>query len=231
MVQQTKDSTFTEYGLAHAEPGLSNSDRQLSISIAGKRTELVASHNESTMAVSKTIESADEDVKNSGTIRPIRSPPKSNGGSRHIVYVRRKPESELAKSNISDALISAANCLDKKKCIDQDEATQPLKRKNEPLHGASSPSFSSTRRSVSPSVGVSSNTPSPEDVKQGGANCMNPPSEDPEMASVARWQEQYSRLLSLLKTLDQSDQYEYVQSMSLSYCSICKLLVFYCFQY
>ncbi|KAH6768681.1 hypothetical protein C2S51_014017 [Perilla frutescens var. frutescens] len=231
MVQQTKDSTFTEYGLAHAESGLSNSDKQLSISIAAKRTELQGSRNESPMAVSKSIgsqfpvetsESADEAVKISGTKRSIRSPPKSNGGSGHIVYVRRKPELELAKSNISDTQINAADCSLTMKSVDQDEATQQLTGKNEPvicvsdvapLHRASSPSFSSTRRSVSPSLGVSSNISSPENIKHGGVNCINPSPEEPEVVRVTLWEEQYGRLQNLLKMLDQSDQYEYVQML------------------
>ncbi|XP_047938861.1 uncharacterized protein LOC125186528 isoform X5 [Salvia hispanica] len=165
MVQQTKDSTFTEYGLAHTESGLSNSDKQLSISTAAKRTELLGSRNESPMAVSKSIgsqfpvetsESVDEAVKISGT--------KSNGGGAHIVYVRRKPELEIAKSNLCDTQLNADNCSDTKKSVNQDDATQQFTGKNEPmicvsdaapLPRASSPSFSSTRRSVSPSLGVS----------------------------------------------------------------------------
>lgn len=233
MVQQTKDSTFTEYGLAHAESGLSNSDKQLSISIAAKRSELQGSRNESPMAVSKSIgsqfpvetsESVDEAVKISGTKRPIRSPPQSNGGSGHIVYVRRKPELELAKNNIFDAQTNTdpANSPGSKKSVDQDEATEQLTGTNEPvicvsdvapLHRASSPSFSSTRRSVSPSLGVSSNISSPEKIKHSVANCIIPSREDPEMVSVNLREEQYGRLQSLLKMLDQSDQYEYVQML------------------
>ncbi|KAL1554524.1 hypothetical protein AAHA92_15076 [Salvia divinorum] len=210
MVQQTKDSTFTEYGLAHAESGLSNSDKQLSISIAAKRTELLGSRNESPMAVSKSIgsqfpvetsESVGEAVKISGTKRPILSPLKSNGGSTHIVYVRRKPELELAKSNLCDTQLNAANCPDTKRSVNQDGATQQFTGKNEPMicvsdaappPRVSSPSFSSTRRSVSPSLGVS---------------------EDPATVSVNLWEEQYNRLQSFLKMLDQSDQYEYVQML------------------
>lgn len=233
MVQQTKDSTFTEYGLAHAESGLSNSDKQLSVSTASKRTELLGPRNESPMAVSKSIgsqfpveasENVDDTVKVCGIKRPIRSPPKSNGGSGHIVYVRRKPELESSKSNISDSQINATNCPVTKESVKQDESTQQLTGKNEPvvcvsdgvpLHRASSPSFSSTRRSISPSLGVCSNISSPENIKHSGLNCTNPSSEDPETVSVNLWEEQYGRLQSLLKMLDQSDQYEYVQSTSL----------------
>ncbi|XP_047938858.1 uncharacterized protein LOC125186528 isoform X2 [Salvia hispanica] len=228
MVQQTKDSTFTEYGLAHTESGLSNSDKQLSISTAAKRTELLGSRNESPMAVSKSIgsqfpvetsESVDEAVKISGT--------KSNGGGAHIVYVRRKPELEIAKSNLCDTQLNADNCSDTKKSVNQDDATQQFTGKNEPmicvsdaapLPRASSPSFSSTRRSVSPSLGVSGNISSPENIKHVDFNCRKPSPKEPAMVSVNLWEEQYNRLQSFLKMLDQSDQYEYVQMLrSLSY--------------
>ncbi|KAL1554525.1 hypothetical protein AAHA92_15076 [Salvia divinorum] len=231
MVQQTKDSTFTEYGLAHAESGLSNSDKQLSISIAAKRTELLGSRNESPMAVSKSIgsqfpvetsESVGEAVKISGTKRPILSPLKSNGGSTHIVYVRRKPELELAKSNLCDTQLNAANCPDTKRSVNQDGATQQFTGKNEPMicvsdaappPRVSSPSFSSTRRSVSPSLGVSGNISSPENIKHVDFNCRKHSPEDPATVSVNLWEEQYNRLQSFLKMLDQSDQYEYVQML------------------
>lgn len=235
MVQQTKDSTFSEYGLAHTESGFSNSDKQLSVSVAAKKSELQDSRNENPVAVSKSIgspflmedsESAGEVVKISGTKRPIseclRGPPKSNAGSGHIVYVRRKPEIDLAKSNFCDTQSDAVDCPHLKKSTLQGEITQQLTEKNEPvicvsdvapLQRASSPSFSSTRRSVSPSLGISSNISSPENIKHVHASCANPSSEDPITVNVTLWEERYCCLQSLLKMLDQSDQYEYVQSM------------------
>ncbi|KAI3446344.1 hypothetical protein Pfo_003009 [Paulownia fortunei] len=235
MVQQTKDSTFTEYGLAHAESGLSNSDKQLSVSVAAKKSESLDSRNENPMTVSKSIgspllmedsECAGEAVKISGTKRPVpeclRSPPKSNAGSGHIVYVRRKPETDLSKSNACDTQSDAVDCPHFRKSTDQGETTQQLTEINEPvicisdvapLRRASSPSFSSTRRSVSPSLGMSSSISSPENIKHVHVNCANPPSEDPIMVNVTLWKERYCHLQSLLKMLDQSDQYEYVQML------------------
>ncbi|KAL7156311.1 hypothetical protein ABFS83_02G001100 [Erythranthe nasuta] len=252
MVQQTKDSTFTEYGLAHVQSGLSNSDKPLSAFVPAKTSELQSSCNENPMTVSKSIgspllmensECAGEVVKMSGTKRPIsecqHSPPRSNVGSGHIVYVRRKPETDLAKSNVSHVRVDAVDCPPAKrnachirvdtvvcppsvKSSDQGEATQQRKEMNEhvisvsdipSLQRASSPSFSSTGRSVSPSLGMSNNISSPENMKHAHVDCANPTSEDPIMVNVALWEKRYCRLQSLLKMLDQSDQYEYVQSM------------------
>ncbi|KAL7156309.1 hypothetical protein ABFS83_02G001100 [Erythranthe nasuta] len=252
MVQQTKDSTFTEYGLAHVQSGLSNSDKPLSAFVPAKTSELQSSCNENPMTVSKSIgspllmensECAGEVVKMSGTKRPIsecqHSPPRSNVGSGHIVYVRRKPETDLAKSNVSHVRVDAVDCPPAKrnachirvdtvvcppsvKSSDQGEATQQRKEMNEhvisvsdipSLQRASSPSFSSTGRSVSPSLGMSNNISSPENMKHAHVDCANPTSEDPIMVNVALWEKRYCRLQSLLKMLDQSDQYEYVQML------------------
>ncbi|KAK4401317.1 Ubiquitin domain-containing protein DSK2b [Sesamum angolense] len=203
MVQQTKESSFTEYGLGHADSGLSNSDKQLSVSMAAKTPE--DSRNENLMTVSKSIFSpllmedracVGEVVRVSGTKRPIpeclRNPAKSNAGSAHIV-----------------------------KSTDHGDKTQQLMEMNEPAictsdvapsWKASSMSFSSTRRSLSPSLGMSCNTniASPENIEHVHVNCPNPSSEDPVTANVKLWEERYCRLQSLLKMLDQSDQYEYV---------------------
>ncbi|KAL0356507.1 UNVERIFIED_CONTAM: hypothetical protein Scaly_1336400 [Sesamum calycinum] len=232
MVQQTKESSFTEYGLGHADSGLSNSDKQLSVSMAAKTPE--DSRNENLMTVSKSIFSpllmedracVGEVVRVSGTKRPIpeclQNPAKSNAGSAHIVYVRRKPEPDLSKSSACDAKSDAVDSPDLRKSTDHGDKTQHLMEMNEPAictsdvapsWKASSTSFSSTRRSLSPSLGMSWNTniASPENIEHVRVNCPNPSSEDPVTANVKLWEERYRRLQSLLKMLDQSDQYEYV---------------------
>ncbi|KAL0365748.1 UNVERIFIED_CONTAM: hypothetical protein Sangu_0672400 [Sesamum angustifolium] len=232
MVQQTKESSFTEYGLCHADSGLSNSDKQLSVSMAAKTPE--DSRNENLMTVSKSIFSpllmedracVGEVVRVSGTKRPIpeclQNPAKSNAGSAHIVYVRRKPEPDLSKSSACDAKSDAVDSPDLRKSTDHGDKTQQLMEMNEPAictsdvapsWKASSTRFSSTRRSLSPSLGMSCNTniASPENIEHVHVNCPNPSSEDPVTANVKLWEERYRRLQSLLKMLDQSDQYEYV---------------------
>ncbi|KAL8521207.1 hypothetical protein ACS0TY_011663 [Phlomoides rotata] len=234
MVQQTKDSAFTEYGLAHAESGLSNSDKHLSASVAAKKSEFQDLRNESPIAVPEPVGSpflmedskiSGEVVKISGIKRPkpdcLQGSPKINAASGHIVYVRRKPEIDLAKSNIRDTQSDAVDRPPSKKSV-ENETPQQLTEMNEsvisvpdvaPLHRASSPSLSSTRRSVSPSLGISGHISSPENIEHVHHNCANPSSEDQIMVNVALWEEQFHRLQSFLKVLDQSDQYEYVQML------------------
>ncbi|KAK6129436.1 hypothetical protein DH2020_036825 [Rehmannia glutinosa] len=187
------------------------------------------------MTVSKSIgspllmtdsECAGEVVKISGTKRPIpecrQSPPRSNAGSAHIVYVRRKPETDLTKSNVCDTQRDAADCPRLLKSTDRSETTQRLTEVYKsvictsdvaPLCRDSSPSLSSTRRAVSPSRGISSNISSPENIKHVPVNCANPLSEDPITVNVTLSEERYCRLQRSLKMLDQSDQYEYVQML------------------
>lgn len=243
MVQQTKDSAFTKYGLAHAESGLSNSDRQLSASVAAKKSGLQDLRNESPIPVSESVGSpflmeetdiSGEVAKISGTKRPIpdclQGPPKINAGSGHIVYVRRKPEIDLAKGNIRDTIDRPLL----KKSV-ENETPQQLTEMNEPVisvsdvaprNRASSPSLSSTRHSVSPSHGISNHISSPENIEHVHLNCANPSSADQITLNVTIWEEQYHRLQSFLKILDQSDQYEYIQSMPFHFRIISKVFLF-----
>ncbi|KAL6514150.1 hypothetical protein OROHE_019137 [Orobanche hederae] len=184
---------------------------------------LLDSRNKNPMTVSKPIgnsllmannECSGEVVKISATKSPITEypliPPRSNAGSGHIVYVRRKPEIDLTKSIACDTHIDTHLV----KSTELVETTQRLTDVNKSidvaqLHKASSPSFSSTRRSVSPSLG---NNSSAENVKHACVNCSTP-SQDPVTVNVTLWEERYCRLQSLLKMLDQSGKHEYVQML------------------
>ncbi|KAL6522489.1 hypothetical protein OROMI_031447 [Orobanche minor] len=184
---------------------------------------LLDSRNKNPMTVSKPIgntllmannECSGEVVKISATKSPITEypqiPPRSNAGSGHIVYVRRKPEIDLTKSIACDTQIDTHLV----KSTELVETTQRLTDVNESidvaqLHKASSPSFSSTRRSVSPSLG---NNSSAENVKHACVNCSTP-SQDTVTVNVTLWEERYCRLQSLLKMLDQSGKHEYVQML------------------
>ncbi|GFQ01853.1 hypothetical protein PHJA_002329300 [Phtheirospermum japonicum] len=154
------------------------------------------------MAADSECAAAGGEVKiSSGTKRPVSEcPPRSNAGSAHIVYVRRKTEAtDSAKTNVCGTRIDST----KKSTSDQGETTA---QRLTPDVAPSSPSLSSTRRSVSPSLGHIS---SPEENIH--ANCSNPPlsEEDP----ITLWEDRYCRLQSLLKMLDQSDQHDYVQML------------------
>lgn len=117
MVQQMMDAKFNEYGLANSGTGLPICDKQPSISI--KKTPLRDLQNETRNISSKPQNNSPllkgkglpvDDVKVSGNKRPIsdcppsptcNSSPCNNGSNSHLVYVRRKAETEPGKANAS----------------------------------------------------------------------------------------------------------------------------------
>ncbi|KAL3624338.1 hypothetical protein CASFOL_033154 [Castilleja foliolosa] len=165
----------------------------------------VSNGNPQLMAADSECDGGDVTLS-SGTKRPVSvCPPRSNTGSAHIVYVRRKTEAtDSTKTNVGGTQIDSV----KKSTSDQDEKTaqQVTQDVAPPSRKPSSPSFSSTRPSVSPSPGHISS--SEENVH---VNSSNPPlsGEDP----ISIWEDRYRRLQSLLKRLDQSDQHDYVQML------------------
>ncbi|PIN00585.1 hypothetical protein CDL12_26911 [Handroanthus impetiginosus] len=124
-------------GFAHAEPGLLNSAEQPSSSVAAKNSALQESSSVETGC-------AGEIVQIYGTKRPLSerlwSPVKSNFGVGHIVYVRRKPETELAKSHVCES----------------EKMSEPVIGVSDvsPVEGMYSPSSLSTRGSVTLPLGI-----------------------------------------------------------------------------
>lgn len=118
MVQQMIDAKFNEYGLANSGTSLPTCDRQPPISI--KKTPLRDLQNETRNISSKPHNNSPlskgkglpvDDVKVCGSKRPIpdcppsptcNSSPCNNGSNSHLVYVRRKAESEPGKTNASN---------------------------------------------------------------------------------------------------------------------------------
>jgi len=118
MVQQIIDSNFNKHGLPNTGTGLPNHDKQVPLVVTTKKIVLRDVQNESRMTVPKSVGSSlfsNENgpqvkvLKLSGTERPapecLGSPPHhhsptSNAANGNLVYVRRRPELELAKSGI-----------------------------------------------------------------------------------------------------------------------------------
>lgn len=152
-------------------------------------------------------------VQTSGTERSLTEcilSPKNNVGSGHIVYVRRKTETDLAKTGVYNVKDEALDCHHFKKSVDPGETAQQLKEMNgprlctsdsAPILRASSPSFSSSNISTS------------ENIDHLIVNCTNPSSENPTMINIMLWRERYHQLQNLLEALDHSDQHEYLQSL------------------
>lgn len=237
MVQQTKDSKFCEYGLANSEVGLPNTAKQISAPLPTKKTVLRDLQNENGRLASKPISAlsdesraTNESVKTSGpkisATESLNTPllqkfPMSNAGNGHLVYVRRKPpDTDLVRSNACDSQSLGVGQSQLKETNFQDESTQKKSEVKESklctpdissIPMPSSISFSSARHSNSTSTEKSNSILCQENLNHPHT------STDPDNAvrvNGKHWEERYIQLQNLLETLDQSDQNDYIQSMS-----------------
>ncbi|CAL5402346.1 unnamed protein product [Camellia sinensis] len=240
MVQQTIDSKFSGYGIPNTETGLANQDKQLPLPVTAKKMALRDLQNENRIAVPKSLGSSlfpkesgptIKAVKASGTKRPapeclVSAPqhqsPTSNAANGHLVYVRRRPEVELAKSSIFDNTNSNAYCPQARKLGDQDETPQPKSQMKEPktcvpevapIPRTSLMCYSSGKPSVPLSIGKSSNIVQPTDANYLPISSSTPPLDYPKKMNNQHWEERYCQLQDLLKILDQSNQEDYVQML------------------
>ncbi|KAL7237269.1 hypothetical protein ACSBR2_003540 [Camellia fascicularis] len=240
MVQQTIDSKFSGYGIPNTETGLANQDKQLPLPVTAKKTALRDLQNENRIAVPKSLGSSlfpkesgptIKAVKASGTKRPapeclVSAPqhqsPTSNAANGHLVYVRRRPEVELAKSSIFDNTNSNAYCPQARKLGDHNETPQPKSQMKEPkicvpevapIPRTSLMCYSSGKPSVPPSLGKSSNIVQPTDANYLPIPSSTPPLDYPKKMNNQHWEERYCQLQDLLKILDQSNQEDYVQML------------------
>ncbi|XP_022873310.1 uncharacterized protein LOC111392252 [Olea europaea var. sylvestris] len=173
---------------------------------------------------------AGEHFENSDTKRPMpqclpTSPdhqsPKSTSGNGHIVYVRRKAETEFGKTsscvNQNDAIV----CPHGRKSNDQGKTTQQNPEMKEPATFISnSPSIQtvsasglSVKHCVSPSHGKSNNISSPANISYVHVNSANSLLDNPKRVNVKHWEERYCQLQNLLTIVDQPDQDDYVQML------------------
>ncbi|KAF5727112.1 hypothetical protein HS088_TW22G00799 [Tripterygium wilfordii] len=251
MVQQTIDSKFSEYGLGSTETNLPTHDKQLPVAV--KKTPLKDLQNENRITVPgpvgypallKDRGPIVDTAKVSGSRIPSPecplSPPwpqpaASNGANGQLVYVRRKPEAELGKSNTCDALSNNADCPHAKQLGDQEVTILPRTHVKEPNFAcfpAVAPSPVATLMSSSGKPSVS--------VPLGNSNMRSATAESNyksvASATVAlgnlkgttnlHWEERYHQLQLYLKKLDQSNQEEYVQMLrSISSVELSRLAV------
>ncbi|XP_052194533.1 uncharacterized protein LOC127802640 [Diospyros lotus] len=238
MVQQTIDSKFSDYGLPKTETGLPNHDKQHPLSVTTKKTALRDLQYENRVAVPKSVGSSLfpkesvsklEAVKISGMKRPIPeslvNPPHhqsltSTATNGHLVYVRRRPEVELAKSSSLDNMSNNAYLPQARKLAQQDETTEQKSQIKEPklcapevapIPRTSSVCFSSVKPSLPSSLGKSSNILLPADTNYLSVSSTAPPLDYPKRTHKLHWEERYCELQDLLKMFDQSNQEDYVQ--------------------
>ncbi|CAA2968591.1 Hypothetical predicted protein [Olea europaea subsp. europaea] len=173
---------------------------------------------------------AGEHSENSDTKRPMpqclpTSPdhqsPKSSSGNGHIVYVRRKAETEFGKTSFCVNQNVAIVCPHGRKSNDQGKTTQQNPEMKEPATFISnSPSIQtvsasglSVKHCVSPSHGKSNNISSPANIRYVHVNSANSLLDNPKRVNVKHWEERYCQLQNLLTIVDQPDQDDYVQML------------------
>ncbi|KAJ0010754.1 hypothetical protein Pint_34105 [Pistacia integerrima] len=234
MVQQTVDSKFNEYGLGSPETNLPTRDKQQPVAV--KKTALRELQNENRIVVpnatgnspySKDRGPVNDAIKVSGTKRPLHDSPvspsrdqplSSNVTNGHLVYVRRKSETELGKISMSDSTTISTDCMHPKQAGQSDRIHQQPQIK-EPK-ASCFPAFAPL-----PMTSFMSSSGKPS-VPQLGRSVMKSPAEsnyhpigsaspldDPRQIKNMLWEERYHQLQMLLKKLDQSDQEEYVQML------------------
>lgn len=235
MVQQTVDSKFNEYGLANSETNLATCDKQQPVAL--KKKALRELHNENRIVVPKSNGNSPyskdrvpiiDAMKVSGSKRPLHEFPVSpsrdgNAANGHLVYVRRKFEADLGKTSTSDSTnISAADCTHSRS-VGHPENTHQKPQTKEPkvscfpvfTHLPATSFVSPPGKHSVPLLGKSVMKSTPTDSNYHPIASAAPSLDNSRGMKNLHWEERYHRLQLLLKKLDQSDQEDYVQSMSL----------------
>ncbi|XP_044509355.1 uncharacterized protein LOC123228151 [Mangifera indica] len=234
MVQQAVDSKVNEYRLGSPETNLPTCDKQQPV--AAKKIALRELQNENRLVVpnatgsspySKDRGPVNDAIKVSGTKRPVNDYPvspsrdqslSSNVTNGHLVYVRRKSETELGNINMSDSTTISSDCVHPKQAGQSDRIHQHPQIKEPKVSCfpafAPLPMTSLTSSSGKPSVPQLGRSV----VKSPAESNYHPigsasPLEDPRGMKNLLWPERFHQLQMLLKRLDQSDQEEYVQML------------------
>lgn len=241
MFWKSMDSKLKNYRLLKSKTVSPKHDKQLSVPPTTKKTALRDLQNDNERAVPKSVGSSAlltesgssvEAVNLSGTKRP---PPKSLLSSRnhspggnvangHLVYMRRKPDTEPGKcSNDDSTSISSDHSQSKSNTHQNEHIKEPL-QKNESdvlLPEALNIDRSSTEcvsREAGPvPAGKSSNTFPSTLSNHLQVRSPQPSLDHQKRTKIQHWEERYYQLQNLLKQLDNSSQEGYVQSMCFHY--------------
>ncbi|XP_054799051.1 uncharacterized protein LOC129303637 isoform X2 [Prosopis cineraria] len=234
MAQQSVDSK-TEPGPGGSKTGLP-SDKLLTATV--KKTALRELPNDNKVTVSASIGSSSilkdkgcctDSKRVSGTKRPSSEfpmnhhhpqSPGNNAGNGHLVYVRRKAETDLGKSSASGNPSINAYCpISSSRQPGEDEIARPKSEIKEPKVSCF-PAFAPFP--ITPSVSSSGKPSVPFSI---GNSAMRLATVESSFAAAgptightigsknAHWEERYHRLQMFLRKLDQSDQEEYIQML------------------
>lgn len=194
MVQQT-DSKFSEYVLANSETGFPKHDKTTTLrDFQNENRNMVPEADGSSLL--KDNGPVVENIKVAGIKRPQPTPASNNG---HLVYVRRKTESEQRKNSTCNTTNNQPS-----KLLEHDV-------KNHEQH----PMNNST-------ICVHKEIPEPKTSEgfSGKSNIILPVADSSCLQlnhvkglSIQHWQERYFKLQNFLKALDLSNQNDYCQML------------------
>ncbi|KAI3745278.1 hypothetical protein L1987_58389 [Smallanthus sonchifolius] len=170
MVQQT-DSKFSEYVLANSETGFTKQNKNRSMVPKSEGSSLL-----------KNNGPVVEPIKLAGTKRSQQTPASNNG---HLVYVRRKTESEQHKNST---------------CHKANDQCSKLQEHDEKDH---------EQHPMNDSEGVSGKTNITSPVAD--SSCLQP--NNAKGLNIQLWEERYYKLQNFLKALDSSNQDDYRQML------------------
>ncbi|TKY75537.1 hypothetical protein E2542_SST04305 [Spatholobus suberectus] len=238
MIQQGIDSKFCEYSLGNCKMDLTNRDKQLTVAV--KKTALRDLQNDNKIMVPTSVGSSsflkDKDPgtdsnRVSGTKRPLsdypvnnhlQQSPSNNAANGHLVYVRRKSETELGKGTAFENPSINAYCPHSRQLCCEEETAQPKPQIKEPKVScfpafAPFPMASSMNSSGKPSVPISLGKSAMKlaPVESNYVTASSGPTTigNPKGLKNLHWEERYQQLQMFLRKLDQSDQEEYIQML------------------
>lgn len=226
-----------EYGLANTQTSLPNCDKQQPALI--KKTALRDLQNDNRSAVPKPlgishflkeIGRITDTIKVSGNKRqtpecpssPGHQSPSNNNANGHLLYTRRKSNSELGKNSTCEITESVVDCPPMRQLSHGELGTphQQMSMKEHknscfaayaPIPMASLMTFSSGGPTVSLSMGKNNNGLSLAESNYPTISSGVPFLGSPE-TSNQHWKERFLRLQAYLRTCDHSSQEEYIQS-------------------
>ncbi|XP_042509447.1 uncharacterized protein LOC122085074 [Macadamia integrifolia] len=237
MVQQMIDPKTNDLGLSNKEHGLPRSDKQ---QLSVKKTALRDLQNDNILRPKplgnshflKDRGSTMAAVKVSGIKRTTPECPTSpsglqsssnNNANGHLVYVRRKSESEIGKSSTCEIMENSADCPPLRQLNHGEQGTsrQQIQMKDSkiscfpafaPIPMAPPMIFSSGGPTVPLSLGKSGTC-----LSLAESNCPAVSSAVPFLASPPAsnepWRERSLRLQTFLRNCDHSSQEEYIQML------------------
>ncbi|KAD4982173.1 hypothetical protein R6Q59_001751 [Mikania micrantha] len=205
MVQQT-DSKFSEYVLANSESGLTKQDKKTTLRDLPNENRTMVPKSEGS-SLSKDNGPVVEHVKLAGTKRPQQIPARNNG---HLVYVRRKTESDQQKNSTCNK--ENDQC---RKLHEHDKKNHEQGPMNDSVMCIPDP-----EPKISEHVSEKTNTTS----HVADSSCLQ--LDNTKGLSIQHWEERYFKLQNFLKALDSSNQNDYHQMLrSLSSVGLSKVAV------